>query len=73
MPPLAPPGFSDEELVILREAARPLEFSRRAEFLELVAVACKEPRSPGAVLQAAAKVQRYMLMTAVGPRSARST
>jgi hypothetical protein len=70
MPPLAP-GFSDEEIAIVKAAAQPLPFEMRSQFLELVVAACQEPRSPFAVRDAAAKVQRYMLMMAVGPKSAR--
>jgi hypothetical protein len=63
-----PLAFNDEELTVLREAARPIEPDRRSAFLQMVAASLQEPRSPGALIQAAAKAQRILLTAAVGPR-----
>jgi hypothetical protein len=71
MPLLAPPSFSDEELAIIRLAAQPIEPSRRGAFLELVVAGLREPRSPGALLQAAARAQRQFLNEAVGAARSR--
>ena len=64
----SPPGFSDDELAIVREAAHPSPHERRSEFLEMVAASLQSgPRTPGAVLQSCAAAQRHFLTATVGP------
>jgi hypothetical protein len=71
----APISLSDDELEIVRFAARPIAVDRRAEFLRAVAAGLEEQpsRSLASVLQAAARAQRAFLAEAVGPKSVRST
>jgi hypothetical protein len=66
----APTSFSDDELEIIRFAARPIAVDRRSEFLRAVASSLEEQptRSLACVLQAAARAQRAFLAEAVGPR-----